>query len=332
MRIAILGAGLCGLATAAFLVAAKKTKDLEIVIFDPAPLGENASGLSAGLLHSYPGAHAKLVRDATEGQQATLELVNIAEQALGEKIAENTGLLRVAVSPRQRDDFSLCAKQYSDVRWMEAEECQQLVPSLLPNPGIFIETAFIIQTKKYLQGLWTYCSASGVKWEPTLITTLKTLLHFDLIIVATGAAVKSLPELSHLAIKPIKGQMLEIEWPSFLSPLKVPLNSEAYLVMSSDKKRCFVGATFERSFVSSGSDIETAIAYLQPKMLALIPALLEAKILNCYAGLRAATPQHQPVIEEPLNHCWVFSGMGSKGLLYHALYARKLVVNELDLD
>ena len=325
MKIAILGAGLCGLATAASLLAAKKTEDLEIVIFDPAPLGENASGLSAGLLHPYPGAHAKLVRDGREGQKATLELVNVAEQALSEKIIENTGLLRVAISQKQKEDFSRCATQSRDVRWLEADECQQLVPDLIPHPGIFIESAFIIQTKKYMKGLWTHCSASGVRWEATLITSLKTLSHFDAIVIAAGAAVKSLPEFSHLAIKPIKGQMLEIEWPSFLSPLKVPLNSEAYLVMSTNKKRCFVGATFERSFISADPDLETALAYLQPKVLSLIPALKEAKILNCYAGLRAATPQHQPLLEQVFHRCWIFSGMGSKGLLYHALYAKKLV-------
>ena len=325
MRVAILGAGLCGLATATHFLSAKKTEDLEIVIFDPAPLGENASGLSAGLFHPFPGAHAKLVRDGKEGQKATLELVDVAERASGEKIAKNTGLLRIAISQKQLEDFSHCAKQYEDVRWFGGEECQQLIPCLLPNPGIFIESAFVIQTKKYLGGLWKYCAASGVRWEPTLVTTLKTLSDFDVIVVATGAAVKLLPELSHILIKPIKGQILEIEWPSFLPPLKVPLNSEAYLVMSLDKKKCFVGATFERSFDSAAPDMETARTYLQPKMLSLIPGLEEAKILNCHSGLRAATPQHQPLLEQPLNGCWVFSGMGSKGLLYHALYAKKLV-------
>lgn len=52
-----------------------------------------------------------------------------------------------------------------------------------------------------------------------------------------------------------------------------------------------------------------------------------ASIANCYAGVRAVTPQHRPLIQRLSSSQWILIGMGSKGLLYHALFAKELVAN-----
>lgn len=316
-KIAIIGGGICGLAAAALLA-----ETADITIIDPAEIGDNASGLAAGLLHPYAGLHAKLVPYGVEGLKATLELIGIAEKALGEAVAKKTGMLRIAISDEQKEDFSLTASKYPDVRWVEAEEAQMLVPELQPFPGIFIESAYVVQTKKYLEGLKKHCMARGTKWVSKKIVSLNELSNFDKIILAAGAAAK---ELSTLPLTPIKGQLLELEWPKSLAPLPFPINSLAYLVMSSDNKRCVAGATFERDFIIPGPDIEIAKAYLLPKIAEMLPQLEGAKILSCKAGMRASAPQHLPLIKKVADNCWVITGMGSKGLLYHALSAKKLV-------
>lgn len=322
-KIAILGGGLCGLAAAIHLI--KKQKDLNITLYDAAALGQNASGLSAGLLHPFPGAHAKLAPNAFEGQEATLALVKIAENALSEQISVKTGLLRLAVTQEQVDDFSSLAKRYPGIRWMDQNACRQLIPFLAPLPGAFIESAYTIQTKSYLNGLWKYCASNGVQWVRQNISSLDELSQFDMIIIAAGAAAKLIPAAFHLRLKSVKGQLLEIEWPEQLPPLHVPINSHAYLVMSHDKKRCFVGATYERNFDSEGPNMSAAYAHLHPKMVGLIPDLKDARILASHAGIRAATPTQQPLIECINAKCWFIGGMGSKGLIYHALYAHRLV-------
>ncbi len=60
-----------------------------------------------------------------------------------------------------------------------------------------------------------------------------------------------------------------------------------------------------------------------PHVKALIPALANAPILNCQAGIRAFTKDRRPKAIPVSSKTWVFTGLGSKGLLYHALLAKE---------
>jgi glycine/D-amino acid oxidase-like deaminating enzyme len=322
-KIAIIGAGFCGLACAYYLL--KYNLDLQVVLFDPGEIGENASGISAGLLHTYPGAHAKLVRYGAEGKAATLDLLSVAEKTLGQTIAIKTKLLRLAISEEQTHDFYTCAANYDDVSWYEASECQKLVAGLAFRPGILIDSAFQVKTKAYLEGLWKACQAKGAVWEKVKVTTLRKIEQYDFIIIAAGASITSVKEVSHLPVRPVKGQILEMKWPKGLPPLKFPINSKAYILQSEDPAKFIVGATFERKFKDERPDMEYACSYLLPKMTEMIPDLFEAEVLACTSGVRASTPTHLPLVRRENANTWVITGMGSKGLLYHALYAKGLI-------
>ena len=91
------------------------------------------------------------------------------------------------------------------------------------------------------------------------------------------------------------------------------------MVMSEDQKSCFVGSTFERNFETVGVDLETACAYILPKLYTLYPPLEGIAPLDCKAGVRVATPNHLPLLKQISPKVWIFTGLGSKGLLYHSL-------------
>jgi glycine/D-amino acid oxidase-like deaminating enzyme len=139
-----------------------------------------------------------------------------------------------------------------------------------------------------------------------------------------GADCSSLKELSHLKLSYTKGQILELLWPADLPPLPIALNSHIYCVMLPDKKRCLVGSTYEKQYTSRKPDWEIAKREILPKLGTLYPPLKNAEVLNCRTGIRVSGPQHLPLVQKISDRCYVFTGMGSKGLLYHALYARKL--------
>lgn len=325
MRIAILGAGFSGIATAWHLLQFQSTKkSLQVVVFDPKGVGGGASGIAAGLMHPYAGAHAKLNPQAAEGMQATFKLLDAAAKALGESVADVSGLLRIALTEDQKRDFSLCASKHADVQRCTSDMCQSLVPGVALSEGILIRSAVTVNSERYLQGLWQACSLLGAKLEKSAIMNLTELSDFDVIVVAIGAAATSLPELAHLSITPIKGQIIECQWPQHLAALPMPINSQAYIVMNPGNATCIIGATYERHFSSAESEFNNALEELQAKASALFPALGNIQIVKCRAGLRASAPHHQPLIKQINQKCWVISGMGSKGLLYHALYAEKL--------
>lgn len=327
MRIAILGLGFSGLAVAWHLLQRPK---VQVVLFDPAGVGGGASGLAAGLLHSYTGAHAKLNKHGIQGMESTSRLLKVAEAALDRPVADYSGMLRVALTEQQHHDFLTCAQRYSDVQWLTAHECQGLVPDLIAKDGLFVGSAISVNCKLYLQGLWEACASLGASLEKQAIQNLQELANFDRVVVTMGASSKLFPELSHLPLSPVKGQILELQWPEGMPHLPFPINSQAYLVRNGEGSTYFAGATFEKEFSTTEAVPEVAIAEIMPKICAFLPALKDAKVIGCYAGIRASTPNHQPIVAQVNDRCWVLAGMGSKGLLYHSLFASQLVQKIMD--
>jgi glycine/D-amino acid oxidase-like deaminating enzyme len=328
MKIAIIGAGFCGLAIAwHFMNFSLSPPHVKVHLFDSKGIGRGTSGIAAGLLHPYAGAHAKLNWRGQEGFQATQELLEIASQALGRPVnAHNEGILRLALNDEQLTDFQRCAERYPhDTQWLDIAMCQKIAPGCAHVPGLWIKKGLTIYSSLYLQGLWHACAQRGAKFKQKTIHSLKELQDFDITIVAAGAETLQLPELASLPLSLVKGQVLEFSWPRNRAPLSCALNSHIYLLMTESRTSCLVGATYEKGYHTALIDLEKAEREILPKAIELFPPLKEAALMNCYSGMRAVTPQHRPLMQRLSPSQWILTGMGSKGLLYHALFAKELV-------
>lgn len=314
-HIAIIGAGFSGLAAAYYFSQAGRS----VTIYDPAPVGENASGISAGLLHHYTGPKANPHEDAEQKLLSTLELLQTSSQALGKAVFKKTGLFRPALYKEQEAFYRKRADEEAAVHWWPAEEVQTRCPHMQPFPGIWISNGYQIDTKDYLEGLWQACSTRGAQWvKKTILSTNE--LEEQHIIVTTGASL--IKETSNLPIHPIKGQILEIEWehnPPF------PISANLYFVPSTTQNRCFIGGTFEHRFGSTEPDQQIAESLLFPKIETLFPNSSPFKVVGIKAALRASTPNRLPILKKIDSRTTVLVGMGSKGLLHHAYYAKKLL-------
>ncbi|MBS4168413.1 FAD-dependent oxidoreductase [Parachlamydia sp. AcF125] len=322
MRIAIIGAGFSGLAAAWYFL---QREHVEVTILDKRGIGGGASGIAAGLFHPYAGAHAKLNRWGKEGWEESCQLIQVAEEALGASVATRKGLLRLALTELQLSDFTLSAARYPEVQFFSEPQCQQQVPGVVAKAGIFIQTAMAVYPDRYLWGLWIACQKKGATFLQQEVKDLEELSHFDCVVLAMGSDVVQMLDLKRDPMSLVKGQLLELEWPRGLAPLPFPLSSQAYLTMSPDSKTCLVGSTFEKKFKSLEVDLEAAIQEIIPKAAAFFPPVKEMRIVKGYAGVRIASKDHLPFYKRIEANTWVLTGMGSKGLLYHALYAKQLV-------
>ncbi len=322
MKIAIIGAGFSGMAVAWHLLEAFKA---QITFFDSAGIGGGASGIAAGLLHPYAGLHCKLNWNGLEGYEAAYNLLTAAAHVHPAPVFCKSGLIRIALDEANLKDYAFCAASHPMVKMLSTDEVLKLVPGAVSRPGIYIESALTVYSEAYLQSLWKLCLKKESRLELAAICSLEDLSEFDLIVVSAGAATLNIKELSHLPLSIVKGQLLEVEWPEQLPIPSAPVNSQAYIVMNLDKRSCIIGATYERTVANDKPNLQKAIHEIIPKAAAMIPALKEAKIFNCRSALRASTPDHKPYLKKINSKCWVLAGMGSKGLLYHAYYANKLV-------
>jgi len=309
MKIAIVGAGFAGLAAAWHL---SQLPSVKITVFDALPIGRGTSGMAAGLLHTYAGLHAKKNWRGDEGLDAALPLLKIASKALGEPVYSSPGLLRIALNATAIADYRSCAEKYDDVEWVE--NCRDRLSDLPDRPGIFIHNAHKVYGELYLKGLWKACVERGITFIQARVDPQALLESNDLVVAATGGETPTLNR--------VKGQLLVVQWPEGLAPLPFPLMSQYYIAMDRDPTKCFVGGTYERP--PYDPDPRFAEKELWPKALELYPPLEKGTILEVKEGFRSTTPNHHPVLKEVEKGLFLFAGLGSKGLLYSALYAQEL--------
>jgi glycine/D-amino acid oxidase-like deaminating enzyme len=328
-RIAVVGAGFAGIALCWELLT---HPHVEVTLFDQAPIGTTTSGISSGMLHPYPGKRALKSWRADEGLAATRRLLEIASEATGGPVYQASGILRFPANEEQRLHFEKCARDHSDAEWWDSDRCRKILPGSLAWGGLFIRTGLTVNCAAYLNGLWRACADKGARFVEGRILSLTQFGDFDLILIATGAAAEELTGPIEPAIRPVKGRLLKLRWPNGLVPPPMIITCQHHLVMGPEKGTCLIGATYEHPPFTQELTFEEVRATLLSNLGRLYPQLLTAEILDCCTGVRAVLPSHSsPTLIQIDEKVWRFAGLGSKGLLDHALLAKEQVAHLLAL-
>lgn len=317
-KIAVIGSGFSGLSLSWYLLNSEYPP--EVTLFSK---GDEASRISAGILHKYMGLYAKLNPIAIDAEKETRHLISIAEQHTKLPIVLSKGIVRLAHTDKQKNAYAFCAESHNDVKWLD--DCKICDDNMASGPGIFIESGLTLDTNNYLDALKAACISKGLNFKVQDISVIEELNDFDHVIGAMGSYTPSLPPFADLPLHPLKGQLLEIDWPENLPRLPYTLISQVYIAMSSDPRKAIVGATYEHHFKDASPDADIAIQSLLPKALELYPKLADCNIPDVRAGIRATTPNRMPIAKIINERYSTLTGMGSSGLLYSAHFAKQLI-------
>lgn len=98
---------------------------------------------------------------------------------------------------------------------------------------------------------------------------------------------------------------------------------KGYIAKSS--QGCILGSTYERAFSSEEPDRQRAEEEILPKIAAFYPEAKSWQIETCLAGVRLARRGHYfPIVRKLDERKWIFTALGSRGLLYHAFLGKML--------
>lgn len=251
--------------------------------------GFGASYASTGLLHPAPGRRTTPVWRAQEGMKTTLELLHIAS---GERpVFQQNGLLRIAITEEQKRDFG--------------------------GETLWVPEGITVYSRLYLEGLKRACV--GVQFQRQRIEHLSELDGYDAIILAAGADIfRFAPDLP---LKRTLGQMLLCRSPE---PISSSLLSHGHITPTEDPELCQVGSTYEHT---EYPDPKKALALLE-QVARFYPLAKHFQVVEIRSGIRVSPKEgSRPLIQQINAKTWVFSGLGSRGLLYHAWMARRFVVD-----
>jgi len=290
MKIAIIGSGLAGLAAAWYLAK----KNVSITVFDQ---GGSASRSAAGLVHPYS---SRRLTEAIHGHAAFQEALSLFEEAKNfskEDFILHRGLVRLSDEGQ--------------------ENAQSFHKDLIAERALFVKEALTIDTNLYLDALTAGLRDLGVVF-------LRECAHegFDVTVIAAGY--KTLEFAENLPFKYLKGQGVEVELPHGMDPLEYAFSSDIYVVSLKDRRRIFAGSTFERGISDPEPDESVVRERILPRLGKLFPRLAGCQPVAIRSGVRLTTEGYFPLVKEIRPRVWVFSGLGSKGLLYHAYLGKEL--------
>ncbi|MBM3183698.1 MAG: FAD-binding oxidoreductase [Chlamydiae bacterium] len=307
MKVAVVGAGLAGLAVSWYL---SQSPECSVTLFDPKGIAKGASGISTGLLHPFPGRRALRSWSATEGIEETLHLIGVSEKALGCLVAEKSGIFRPAVTEQQKEDFFKRSQKDSEAIWQEHPRF---------GIGLWIPKGITLYSRLYLQGLWKGCENRGVKLVQERISNLASLQQFDQIVLTMGF--ESLQIIPNLPLEVTKGQTILCR---IKERLPFSLVSLGHITPTEDPALCQIGSTYERAYQSL-EPTQDVILDLKQKITPFYPEADALEVIEIRAGCRISRPYgYRPIMEKIDPKTWVFTGLGSRGMLYHAMCGKKI--------
>lgn len=330
-EILVIGAGIAGAAAAYHL-----SQRWDVLVVDRAGIGLGASGAAAGLVNPLPGRRARPVWRAREAIDSVDELIDI----VGDEVRiGNKGILRPALDSAQARRFKESASLHSDLSvWMEASQIEERWPELRASYGaLFVHRgkALMISElcRRLLQNVdvrsgWTL---TDFEEEEQAIRARLTsdqgqiMVSANFMLLATGAEFSMLEKTHDLLLHGVKGQTISAELADPL-PQDHPHVAGSGYIVAENERRIVLGSTYEHDFMDDKPTSEATAAILE-KTSRLLPLIESARVLEAQAGVRATVPGTRLPMIGPLprhHRAWIYSGLGTKGVLMASLLSREL--------
>ncbi len=314
---------------------------LSVCLIDPNGIAGGASGTPVGLANPATGRYASRSWEAeTSLNYLTNSLLQI-QSTTTENFFKQTGVLRPAfdskIASRMKQNIDQDLWDEGSIEWLLEDEIKLRHPGIhCYEGGVWVPKGLTVHIPIYLEALF----ASFENTVPVFTEVDYQIEHSDNwiirfqsnesieakhVVFTSGIWTSKSDFWSHLDMHPVKGQTLIIE---SHHPFKFAHAVSALGYFSRiDGNKYILGSTYEHNFDHDLPD-QKGEDYMLNRLEKVLPDLAAtAKVVSKWAGIRASTPDKKPYIgaHPTSENCYVFTGLGSKGLLYSSYGAHLLI-------
>ena len=317
-KVHVIGGGLAGLAVAYFARKAGHS----VTVYDKGG-NRSASFISFGLMHPFVGLKGLLSEKGLEGMRESEALISIASKALDQQPLFTKGAYRVCINGFQKTMFNRWSKRLPDmVRKLSDEEIASYGYLRKDSQIYEIICARSVNMPLYLKGLRLAFEHLGGCYVEQWVEE-EVFPKEDLVVYAVGHYIDHFKATSDLGVNLVKGQLLIGERPEGVD-LKKSVLGKGYIGQSGND--LVVGATYEKEINDDKVDKEKAMDDIIPKLATYTNFNKPLKVHSVRVGIRVVNKAHYfPIAKQLSPREYVVSGMGSRGLLYHALIGKQIV-------
>jgi len=329
LRVVVAGAGAVG-STVAFGLQAQGAR---VVLVDPATLGDNASGVAAGMLAP---AFEAVLDPASQGHYPLLKAARDAWPALAEAagladLLERSGALWVDAEGALEAMRTRLGSVGVAAERLSAAEAGRLSPGVdAPAGAVLAPDDWRIEPLEALRALRTAFVARGGQARSASVTTIGNgeavladgeRLAADAVILCTGLAPAGMAKLPGVLarLEPIKGQIVRFDG---AGPTGGPAVRAPGLYVAPQSSGPAVGATMEAGRADRSVEPE-AVERLAGLAAGLFPGLRGARASGA-AGVRAGSPDGLPLVGRTKEGPWLALGARRNGWLLAPLVAQIL--------
>lgn len=315
-EVVVIGAGVIGCACAFELASA----GAQVTVFDTRPIGQGASQASAGVLAPYIEGHQSSALRALGRRSLDLYDDFVARlNAASGRIIQYTrgGTLEVALTPDHADNLraSAHALEAEGVRaqWLDPDALRTAEPltSDAALGGLLIPLHGFVGVPEFTEALAAAAMRAGARVAANTrvisvnrgpdgglrVHTENGPTRADRVVLAAGSWATEV-EIAGLGtsvgVRPVRGQLLHLAWPTTQPLRHVLWGTDCYLVPWLNG-RVLVGATVE----DAGFDERATAAGVHDLLdaaCALVPQLWQASFVEVRVGLRPASPDDLPIV------------------------------------
>jgi glycine oxidase len=345
--VAIVGAGVCGLAIAWRLAL----RGLEVAVFERGIAGEGASHAATGMLAAAaevePGEDA-LLPLSLESQHMWPAFRDALEAASGRAIDYRAdGILLAALGreevERLRFRFDLQQRLGLHTTWMNGTTARQREPGLRPTVSAAIHcpadhqvepramvAALAVAMARAGARLIEHCPVEGLMTEGGRVSgilTARGACRAATVVLAVGAWSATLPGLppeAALPVRPLKGQSLALRMPAGAPSLNGMVWTEQIYMAPKSDGRLIVGATVEEKGFDTSITAGGVYALLDGARRAL-PSVEELAVDEIWSGFRPTSPDDAPILgPTALEGLVVATGHHRNGILLTPVTAKAI--------
>lgn len=328
----ILGGGVAGLSLARSLLEHEK----RVTLLDTVGIGQGASGTPAALGNPATGPKAKLIWRAESCYKALQHQLNLASLQSEEPVFQMSGVLRPALDEKQarkmKKQFEATDWPRGWAEWLDRTTIKRLDPGICcAEGGVWLPVGLTIDAYRYMQQLCSYLQGMGLKYIVsrgyllnresdgwTLQLKGNEKHHVSNIIDCTGQGTVDSHYWESVPLEPVKGQLAVFDIEKQI-PGRYALAAGGYIARFSEN-RIMVGSTYEHDFQTT-EPTEEGADQLKEKLRRLLPYLEgHTHRVKSWADVRVSAHDHMPVIgaHPEREGLYLFTGLGSKGMLYSA--------------